>query len=350
MTKIILCADDSVTMQSVAEITLRASAYTYVGAKSADEALSKAREKKPALVLADAVMPGRTGYDLCQSLKNDPAFADVPVIVLCGNSQAYDSARGTAVGADGHLTKPWDTQVLLDKIAELLDRVATSGVAKPGVGAGAAAIAPPPPVTPPPVLTAPMGSVPSTPPPALRPQPITPPPAPPGAIVGSAGLGSSLNAPKAVAAPSPPRSATIMGMPTIAMPPGKAPAVPLSVAPLTPSAPAVAPVSPIAAPVAPPPPITPVKAVAPPPPVSSGSRAPMISGAPMKKSQLVERVIAAQTSRLIKEVGLDPNGPEILAIARISAEVIERVVWEVVPDLAEAIIRENLDRLAAARR
>src|SRR5690349_17000436 len=132
MSKIVLCADDSLTMQTVAEITFRASPYGYVGARSADEALQKARDQKPSLVLADALMPGKTGYDLCQAIKADPAFADVPVVILCGNSQAYDSARGASAGADGHLTKPWDTQVLLDKIGELLDKVSQGGVARPG--------------------------------------------------------------------------------------------------------------------------------------------------------------------------------------------------------------------------
>ncbi|MBZ0238869.1 MAG: response regulator, partial [Deltaproteobacteria bacterium] len=123
MTKVILCADDSVTMQTVAEITFRGTDYTYVGARSADEALEKARGQRPDLVLADAVMPGKTGYDLCQALKSDPAMAEVPVVILCGNSAPYDAARGAQVGADGTLTKPWDTQVMLDKVAEIFDKV-----------------------------------------------------------------------------------------------------------------------------------------------------------------------------------------------------------------------------------
>src|SRR5215510_12166006 len=145
MSKIILCADDSVTMQKVAEITFRGSDYTYVGARSADEAIDKARAEKPALVLADAVMGAKSGYDLCQALKSDGALGDVPVVILCGNSAPYDAARGTAVGADATVTKPWDTQVMLDKVTEILAKAATHGVAK-AAGAGAAAVAPPPPV------------------------------------------------------------------------------------------------------------------------------------------------------------------------------------------------------------
>ncbi|MEZ4367162.1 MAG: response regulator [Kofleriaceae bacterium] len=102
MSKIILCADDSATMQQVAEITFHGTAFTYVGARSADEALTKAKAGKPALVLADASMgAGKTGYDLCLALKSDPATADVPVIILCGNSAPYDTAKAAQVGADG---------------------------------------------------------------------------------------------------------------------------------------------------------------------------------------------------------------------------------------------------------
>src|SRR3954462_12205046 len=101
MSKVILCADESVTTQTVAEITFRATDYTYVGARSVDEALDKARAQHPSLVLADAIMTGRNGYDLCHALKSNPVTEAVPVVILCGNSAPYDAARGAQVGADG---------------------------------------------------------------------------------------------------------------------------------------------------------------------------------------------------------------------------------------------------------
>ncbi|HEY8144452.1 MAG TPA: response regulator, partial [Kofleriaceae bacterium] len=107
MSKTILCADDSATMQKVAEVTFGGSEYKYVGARSADEALKVARSERPALILADAIMPGKTGYDLCKAIKSDPDLASIPVLLMCGNSQAYDNARGEQCGADGHVVKPW---------------------------------------------------------------------------------------------------------------------------------------------------------------------------------------------------------------------------------------------------
>jgi len=75
----------------------------------------------------------------------------------------------------------------------------------------------------------------------------------------------------------------------------------------------------------------------------------MVSGIPTKRSALVERALAKMAARLAEAAGLEPNSPELLALLKLSTEVVERVVWEVVPDLAEQIIRENLQELAARR-
>ena len=64
------------------------------GARSADEGLALARRTHPDLVIADGVMPGRSGYDLCASIKADPALRAVPVLILASSQQPYDAARG----------------------------------------------------------------------------------------------------------------------------------------------------------------------------------------------------------------------------------------------------------------
>jgi len=332
MSKTILCADDSATMQTVAEITFRATEYEYVGARSANEAIEKARASKPTLVLADAVMPDKDGYELCELLKKDPDLSDVPVMMMCGKSQEYDSQRGSQVGADGHVIKPWDSQVMLDTVEALLKRVSAEGVAAPGAGKTAPA---PPPVTP-----------------------------------ASAG-----------------RSATIMGMPTIKMPPKKPtmPGVVTPIKPAMPAAPVVPPVIPTVPTAAtkpaepsPPPPAklaVPPAAAAPaaaarppaaappttassaslPPPPKGMPRPPMLRGVPTKRPAVVPRrpvqpvmhAVPATVAAAAAEAGLKPTGPEVQALMKLSREVVERIVWEVVPELAETIIKENLDKLAA---
>jgi hypothetical protein len=75
----------------------------------------------------------------------------------------------------------------------------------------------------------------------------------------------------------------------------------------------------------------------------------MISGTPTKRSALAERTLAKMAARLAEVSGLEPGSPELLALLKLSTEVVERIVWEVVPDLAEQIIRENLGELTARR-
>jgi CheY-like chemotaxis protein len=325
VSKIVLCVDDSVTMQQVADITFRGTEFQYVGARTVEEAISKAKSQKPAVVLADSQMPGKTGYDLCMTLKSDPAMADVPVVILVGNGAPYDNARGTQVGADANLPKPWDTQTMLEKVTEIVGKGA---VARPGVAAPAP--------TPAAAASAPMAAAAKTP---------------------------SAAALAAAAKNEPPRSATIMGMPTIKMPAGVAPAVSvppatkttaMAVPPIAPEAAATVPGHAAAAPgLRPPAKAAPQQQAAPisTSPTNGGgiggmNRAPMVSGTPTKRSALVERTLAKMAARLAEAAGIEPGSPELLALLKLSTEVVERIVWEVVPDLAEQIIRENLSELA----
>ena len=331
MSKIVLCVDDSATMQQVADITFRGTEFTYVGARTYDEALDKAKSQKPAIVLADSVIPGaKSGYDLCMALKSSDATANVPVVILIGNGAPYDNAKGVAVGADANLPKPWDTQTMLEKVAEIVTKSA-GGVAKPGQ---AAAVAP--------AVTKP----------AATPTPV--PKTPPG--------------------DQPPRSATIMGMPTIKMPAGVAPTatVParttvMAVPPMSSSGDMIAPAPALTTPGNPPAMRAPAKptgpvmsAVAPvaaaavaataaAPKVDIAGRSPMISGTPSKRSVIVERTLAKMAAKLAEATGLEAGSPELLALLKLSTEVVERIVWEIVPELAEQIIKENLHDLTARR-
>ena len=104
MAKRILIADDSVTIQKAFAMTFAgADDVTVTGARSADEGLALAQQAHPDLIIADGAMPGRSGYDLCASVKADPALRAVPVYILASTQQPYDEARGQKAGADGQL-------------------------------------------------------------------------------------------------------------------------------------------------------------------------------------------------------------------------------------------------------
>ena len=325
MSKIVLCVDDSATMQQVADITFRGTEFTYVGARSYDEALTKAKGQKPAIVLADSQMPGKSGYDLCMALKSDAATANVPVVILVGNGAPFDQAKGTQVGVDANLPKPWDTQTMLEKVTEVVAKAA-SGVAKPGTAAA--------PTSPVPVAAT---AAPKTSPAAA--------------------------AAAAAAAAQPPRSATIMGMPTIKMPAGVAPTATAQPAPPPTKTTVMSAATPLRAPAATAPAVAPAApaasaassasssagSAAPALATSGTNRAPMISGTPTKRSVLVERTLAKMASKLAEAAGIEPNSPELLGLLKLSTEVVERIVWEVVPELAEQIIRENLQDLTKKR-
>lgn len=75
----------------------------------------------------------------------------------------------------------------------------------------------------------------------------------------------------------------------------------------------------------------------------------MISGTPTKRSALVERTLQKMAARLAEASGLEAGSPELIALVKLSTEVVERIVWEIVPELAEAIIRENLTDLTKQR-
>jgi CheY-like chemotaxis protein len=126
MSKKLLLADDSVTIQKVIQITFAHEDYDLTITDNGDTALQKARELKPDLVLADVYMPGKNGYELCTALKQDPVCRSVPVLLLAGSFEPFDEDKARAAKADGWLEKPFESQTLIDKVAELLAISATA--------------------------------------------------------------------------------------------------------------------------------------------------------------------------------------------------------------------------------
>lgn len=122
MTTKILLADDSLTIQKVVELTFSDSGYDLVCVSNGQRALEKVREDRPDLVLADAVMPEKNGYEVCEAIKGDPATARIPVVLLSGTFEPFDRERAERIGADAIVSKPFDSQQLLAQVDALLDR------------------------------------------------------------------------------------------------------------------------------------------------------------------------------------------------------------------------------------
>ena len=120
MAHTILLADDSITIRKVVELSFHGTDIRVESVASGQEALDRLPEMKPDLVLADVVMPGPAGYDLCRRIK--ASENPVPVLLLRGAFEPFDEDQAEACGSDGHLVKPFETSVLVGTVIRLLHR------------------------------------------------------------------------------------------------------------------------------------------------------------------------------------------------------------------------------------
>jgi CheY-like chemotaxis protein len=126
MPKKILLADDSLTIQKVVELTLAGADYELTCVSNGQKALESLEHSLPDLILADVVMPGKNGYEVCEAVKSNPATARIPVVLLSGTFEPFDRDRADRIGADRVVSKPFDAQQLLDEIKTLLTRAAST--------------------------------------------------------------------------------------------------------------------------------------------------------------------------------------------------------------------------------
>ena len=275
MTTTLLAVDDSKTMRKVLEITFAGEDFRTVLCESADEALGKLGEN-PQVALVDAGLDNAGGYELCQKIK--AASPNVAVVMLSSKQQPYDRARGSAVGADDFVDKPFDTQQLLEKVTTIARRAASAPVMT--------AVAPAP-------VMMPSASAKAADPAIGRPRVQT--------------LAYGATSPVIPASPAPAPVAPVQPVANVRPTITSAPAIELA------SSPAAAPSAPRSAPRAAPAPAA-----------------------------------ALPADFAGKLGGLGLSNAQVEAVLSLSREVVEQVVWEVVPTLAETIIKEELKRLLQA--
>jgi CheY-like chemotaxis protein len=278
LTTTLLAVDDSKTMRKVLEITFAGQDFRLILCGSADEAVSKLSER-PAIALVDAGLEGTSGYDLCRNLKaSQPGLS---VIILSNKQQPYDRNRGTQVGADDFVDKPFDTQQLIDKVNALAKKQPAAPAPIPLAVAASPARAP--------TLSYGQNPVPGG--IGAPPVPVPSPPAPMQSsrtqtAPGMAGAPAPYSAP----APAVSRAPTVLGAQV-------------------------------------PPELTPKPAPGP-------------AAAPIAAAMSGNGVDFAQK---LGSLGLTQD--QVKGVLSLSREVVERVVWEVVPTLAETLIREEIQRL-----
>ena len=287
----ILAVDDSAVMRKIMEMTFAGEDAEVVTAASGDDGIEAAQRFAYDVIFADASMKGKDGYAVASAVKspNYRASGKVPiVIVMASQHTPYDEAKGAASGVDDHVAKPFDSQVIIDKVAS-----AMSGSAgrKPSSSAGG-----------------PIQAAAGTPARSLK---------------RTMAFGSAPPRP-----PAPPAKAQLevveddepvieLSAPPTARVPSKRPQ-PL----LKKAAPEPTPVPVVAPPVA----------AAPPPPVPAAAT-------PAAAATASDSALAGSLDAL----GLSKE--QVEAVLALSRDVVEKVVWEVVPELAETMIREELKRL-----
>jgi len=124
----LLLADDSVTIQRVIELTFADEDVQVVAVGNGRDAIERVQRDRPDIVLADIGMPERNGYEVAAFVKGNPATAHIPVVLLTGAFEPIDEGRAREVGCDGVLVKPFEPQVVISRVKDLLAGKKPSGM------------------------------------------------------------------------------------------------------------------------------------------------------------------------------------------------------------------------------
>lgn len=127
MQRKILVVDDDMGMVSTLRLLLESDKFKVVVAYTGDEAIRKARSEVPDLILLDLMLPDMTGYEICNTLREDPSTCSIPIIMLTGLGETGRVA-GLELGADDYITKPFDTNKLKTRIRNVLRKYDCKGM------------------------------------------------------------------------------------------------------------------------------------------------------------------------------------------------------------------------------
>jgi two-component system, OmpR family, alkaline phosphatase synthesis response regulator PhoP len=121
MPRNVLIADDEQNIVISLQYLMKREGHAVSVARDGREALAAIQRDRPDLVLLDVMMPGLSGFDVCQAVRADPELAGVKILLLTAKGRDTDLAKGLALGADGYMTKPFSTQELAARVRALLE-------------------------------------------------------------------------------------------------------------------------------------------------------------------------------------------------------------------------------------
>ena len=121
MTHSVLVVDDEPHILHSLEFLMKHENYDVRTARDGEAALAAIEEKRPDLVLLDVMMPKRDGYSVCQTIRDNPEWQDIRVIMLTAKGRDVEREKGLALGADDYITKPFSTRDLLELVKQYLE-------------------------------------------------------------------------------------------------------------------------------------------------------------------------------------------------------------------------------------
>jgi two-component system phosphate regulon response regulator PhoB len=123
----VLVVDDEADIVALVAYHLVKAGYRVSTASSGPDAIAAARQERPALVVLDLMLPGASGYDVLEQLRNQPATRDIAVLMLTARREEQDRIRGLSLGADDYLTKPFSPPELVLRVGAILRRMSAGG-------------------------------------------------------------------------------------------------------------------------------------------------------------------------------------------------------------------------------
>lgn len=117
---VVLVVDDSPTVRKIVQLTLSREGIHVVTAGDGLSALAAVADAQPDLILLDIVLPRMDGYSICQVVRKNMAYRDIPIIMLSGKDGLFDKMRGKWAGSSDYITKPFDSGELVDVVKRYL--------------------------------------------------------------------------------------------------------------------------------------------------------------------------------------------------------------------------------------
>ncbi|MBK9927169.1 MAG: response regulator [Anaerolineales bacterium] len=118
----ILVVDDDVSITELMKLLLQMEGHEPTTVNNSLQAIEIAKSVKPDLITLDLMMPGLTGFEVCELLHKDPEFSNTPIVIISAKDDPESKEKALQVGANQYITKPFGTEALLDAVKTLVKK------------------------------------------------------------------------------------------------------------------------------------------------------------------------------------------------------------------------------------